>query len=158
MPSPSPSSSSSYDYTSGNELQPTIKFSDFMDICFPHIQKDVEVATKKGSKFVPNSYYYTGHNRQIYKHTVKFSENFYAMILKTMDNKKAAAEWKLKLAGLESFTQQDTEWTDFTMERRIDTMNGDYDIYFLNPKTDDVAYITSEGFKMVERNFLEELV
>ena len=75
-----------------------------------------------------------------------------------MDNKKAAAEWKLKLAGIESFTQQDTDWTDFTVERRIDNENGDYDIYFLNPKTDDVAYITSSGFEIVERDFLEELV
>ena len=71
-----------------------------------------------------------------------------------MDNKRAAAEWKLKaLAGIESFTQQDTDWTDFTVERRIDNKNGDYDIYFLNPKTNDVAYITSAGFEVVERSF-----
>lgn len=150
--------SSSHDYTIGNELQPEIKFSDFMGICFPHLNKDIEVATKKGPKFVPNSFYYTGHNRQLFGHAVKFSEKFYASILKCMDNKKAAAEWKLKLAGIESFTQQDTDWTDFTVERRIDNKNGDYDIYFLNPKTNDVAYITSAGFEIVERSFLEELV
>ena len=144
--------------TRSNGLQPEIKFSDFMGICFPHLSKDVEVSTKKGTKFVPNSFYYTGHNRQIFGHAVKFSENFYATILRCMDNKKAAAEWKLKLAGIESFTQQDTDWTDFTVERRIDNENGDYDIYFLNPKTDDVAYITSTGFEIVERDFLEELV
>ena len=151
-------SSSWTDSTSFNEIQPEINFSDFMGICFPHLNKDVEVATKKGLKFVPNSFYYTGHNRQMFRNAVKFSENFYAKILKCMDNKKAAAEWKLKLAGIESFTQQDTDWEDFTVERRIDTKNGEYDIYFLNPKTDDVAYITSAGFEIVERSFLEELV
>ena len=44
---------------SAKGLQPEIKFSDFMRICFPHLSKDVEVSTKKGTNFVPNRFYYT---------------------------------------------------------------------------------------------------
>ena len=71
-----------------------------------------------------------------------------------MDNKRAAMRMEVEvLSRNRSFTQQDTDWTDFTVERRIDNKNGDYDIYFLNPKTNDVAYITSAGFEVVERSF-----
>ena len=130
---------------SAKGLQPEIKFSDFMRICFPHLSKD-EVSTKKGTSRTKWFYYMTQPTN------VQTSSQIFRELLcndtQVWGQQKKQQQVEVEMAGIESFTQQDTDWTDFTVERRIDNKNGDYDIYFLNPKTNDVAYITSSDLKL----------